>query len=639
MQIESVILYSHAGEKQEIPFSLGEVNVLSGPSGKGKSALLSVIDYCLGASKFLIPAGIISNSVSWFALKLVFPSTRLFVARRGVTTGRNASSEFCMHFGFDDSPLPFEQLRANAGKDDVIDKISSLLGVGLTFIPRAGGEIERKKLTFRSGLIYSFQKQNEIANPDLFFHRQSELASVVRETLPYYLGAISPAIIEKQAELKAKRKRLREIERALERGKSVALHRDKELELIVNEAIRLDLVTNETKVLISHPLQAVEHVKSAVDAHIDFRSTPKSNGEEVLRGLGLTLIEITRRRTDLIKEIEALEIFDHEQGGVDRALNEQRRRMKAIHLLATDHDDTHCPVCESALQETTPSVALMNRSLEKLASDLAFIDTDRRDLREHLANKRAALTSVNGEIRRIRQEIDVLKVEREAIGQFLEYRNELARLSGMIDMFIRLIALDDDDARSLLANEKERLLQEIETLEDETNRGDVTAKTASFMGAIGQRITGWAVKQDLEYADGLLTFDLRGPRLVSETADETIPFSRFGSGRNWVWYHLLGHFALHDWFIDKKRPTPRFIVLDQPSQVYFPSSDGQKGEQDWGEVRKIYQWLFETAKDRGGNLQIIVTDHAKFEDDPEFMAHLKHDWWKGGSLVPPNWEQ
>jgi hypothetical protein len=38
-----------------------------------------------------------------------------------------------------------------------------------------------------------------------------------------------------------------------------------------------------------------------------------------------------------------------------------------------------------------------------------------------------------------------------------------------------------------------------------------------------------------------------------------------------------------------------------------------------------------------GRLQIIVTDHAKFDDDPEFVNHIKDDWWQGGALIPEEW--
>ncbi|MBM2716028.1 DUF3732 domain-containing protein [Mesorhizobium caraganae] len=207
----------------------------------------------------------------------------------------------------------------------------------------------------------------------------------------------------------------------------------------------------------------------------------------------------------------------------------------------------------------------------------------------------------------------------------------------MIDMFRRLISVDDDETHVAMELEKASLVTDIEELESETNLSDVRAKTATFLGGIGQQITRWAREQRLEYANGFLTFDLRGPRLISETADETIPFSRFGSGRNWVWYHLLGHLALHEWFALNKRPVPNFLILDQPSQVYFPSANGETEDNDWMEVRKIYEWLFDVVEKFDGQMQIIVTDHAKFENDSRFTDHLKHDWWEGGSLVPQDW--
>lgn len=634
MQIQSVVLYSNDGRVHEIPFDLGRVNILTGPSGRGKSALLSVIDYCLGSSRFEIPAGVISNYVSWFALKLSFGDEKIFVARRGVPQGRNASSEFFIRPIPDGETPQFEEIKPNARRDDLLDKIDALLGVGVTFLPRADGSAERKKLTFRSGLIYCFQKQNEIANPDLYFHRQSELAQTIRETLPYYLGAISPSIIEKQAALRAARKRLREVERLLARDQSVAGRRDIEATAIVNEGTRLGLVAIETINAVS-PEASLDIVRKALNVEL-FLDEPSSDKADLLKSLNNDLLELTRLRSNINNEIEALERFDADQQAVDLSLNEQRRRMTALNLVADNHDAQSCPLCESALETVTPSVKIMKTSLEKLHSELALVTVDRRDLREELSKRRGTVISLSADIRRIRTEVIKLKEEQDGTRLVLEHRNELARLSGMVEMFQRLISTVGDDTRSALELEKDALISEIDDLEAETNIADLRSKTATFLGAVGQQITKWARQQQLEYANGLLTFDLRGPRLISEGPNETIPFSRFGSGRNWVWYHLLGHLALHDWFTANNRPVPGFLILDQPSQVYFPSSDGSKGEQDLQEVERIYQWLFETVGNLKGRLQIIVTDHAKF-DDEQFQNHLTHDWWQGGSLVPTEW--
>jgi hypothetical protein len=179
-------------------------------------------------------------------------------------------------------------------------------------------------------------------------------------------------------------------------------------------------------------------------------------------------------------------------------------------------------------------------------------------------------------------------------------------------------------------------VERIEELENETNLAAVKSRTSSYLGAVGQTITAWARQLKLEYAAGFLTIEPQGPGLVSESADGTITFSRFGSGRNWVWYHILGHMALHGWFIENGRPVPRFLILDQPSQVYFPSLERGEKEEDWKEVRRIYEWLFDQVGKLDGALQVIVTDHARF-DDERFQKHLQHDWWDGDALVPRRW--
>jgi len=44
-----------------------------------------------------------------------------------------------------------------------------------------------------------------------------------------------------------------------------------------------------------------------------------------------------------------------------------------------------------------------------------------------------------------------------------------------------------------------------------------------------------------------------------------------GSAKNWVGYHLAATLSLQAHFIDRQRPVPSFLVLDQPTQAFFPS--------------------------------------------------------------------
>jgi len=79
--LEKVILWPVNKENkiEEINFFTDKINVIHGRSGTGKSSIISIIDYCLGASRCSIPVGLIRDEVEWFGVVLVIKG---FVAQR-----------------------------------------------------------------------------------------------------------------------------------------------------------------------------------------------------------------------------------------------------------------------------------------------------------------------------------------------------------------------------------------------------------------------------------------------------------------------------------------------------------------------------------------------------------------------------
>ena len=59
MQINNIILYKDRDHAPRIlNFNTGQVNIVTGDSKSGKSAILNIVDYCLGSRSCKIPAGI-----------------------------------------------------------------------------------------------------------------------------------------------------------------------------------------------------------------------------------------------------------------------------------------------------------------------------------------------------------------------------------------------------------------------------------------------------------------------------------------------------------------------------------------------------------------------------------------------------
>ena len=130
--------------------------------------------------------------------------------------------------------------------------------------------------------------------------------------------------------------------------------------------------------------------------------------------------------------------------------------------------------------------------------------------------------------------------------------------------------------------------------------------------------------------------DLNKVTVIVDKPERPVPLKQLGSGSNWVGVHLIAYFALQHYFIGAKRPVPRFMFLDQPSQVYFPSEFDEK-KTDWNEVNKIYQFVIDRTTELQGQLQVIIVDHADLKKD-SFREFIRENWWPDDkNLVPIDW--
>ena len=68
MKIRSIHIYSHDGQRRDLQFKVDGLNVITGRSSTGKSALSEIIEYCMGRSSFNVPEGVIRDKVAWFAV-------------------------------------------------------------------------------------------------------------------------------------------------------------------------------------------------------------------------------------------------------------------------------------------------------------------------------------------------------------------------------------------------------------------------------------------------------------------------------------------------------------------------------------------------------------------------------------------
>lgn len=108
---------------------------------------------------------------------------------------------------------------------------------------------------------------------------------------------------------------------------------------------------------------------------------------------------------------------------------------------------------------------------------------------------------------------------------------------------------------------------------------------------------------------------------------------------------LIALLALHEFFINRNRPVPHFLCLDQPSQVYFPtkeaylSLDGSSGAVggDVQAVARMFELLFQVTGALAPRFQIIVVEHANLENARFQESLVESAWNNGDALIPADW--
>ncbi len=200
IQIKDIVLYSKRGERRIVELKPGKLNIIPGDSKTGKSALIDIVDYCLGGGTCGVPDGAIPKYADWYAVRLTDGLAQHFVARRGVAPGRSTGDAHYLTGKEIEIPQA-EDLEATTNIAAVVARLERLVGIRLhTHEPPEGHTRDPLTATLRHSLAFSFQPQNEITQRKHLFHNQGDnwVSQAIKDTIPYFLGAVDDNFVEKK---------------------------------------------------------------------------------------------------------------------------------------------------------------------------------------------------------------------------------------------------------------------------------------------------------------------------------------------------------------------------------------------------------------------------------------------------------
>lgn len=636
MQIRELVLYGYNGKVRHLPFELGKVNIITGRSKSGKSVVGDIIDYCLGGDSCNIADGVVRDNVAWYGLLLQFNNERVFVARKNPDRGQQSTGYCYIEVGEKIEVPENCNFTSNTNVAGIEEALTRRLGISENLnTPPEGQTRLPLAANIRHALYYCFQGQDEIAAKNFLFHHQSDdfITQAIKDTIPYFLGAVSEEALALENERSILKRKLIIEKRKLEENRYLMGGGSERAISLIGEARQVGLVG------VSTPIDFQDYQAMYVilqDAMGWSPSKVTSNpGMDRLTFLQSKHQEVQNDYDEIEINIDNAKKFVGETSGYYNEAQHQKVRLESIGLFEQlDFNPGKCPLCSGSLEQPLPGVEMIKTSISNLDKSIANVTREQPKLRSFISELEHERESKREQLRALELEIDGLYKQEDEKNRLRDINDRRAKVVGRISLWVESVENDMESEKQEQAVKKiEDRLKEIDGILD---RDSVEERKQSALSRIQGNMTNWAKELQLEHIDNPYRLDLNKVTVIVDKPERPVPLKQLGSGSNWVGVHLIAYFALQQYFIGANRPVPRFLFLDQPSQVYFPSQLDEK-QIDWNEVNKMYQFIIERTIETNGKLQVIIVDHADLKEE-SFRKYICENWWPiNNNLVPNDW--
>ena len=645
MKIRSIHIYSRDGQRRDLRFKLDGLSVITGRSSTGKSALSEIIEYCMGRSSFNVPEGVIRDKVAWFAVIYQFENEQVLVAKPTPPGGGASCSTAMLRRGTQLQAPELNELVVNTDDDSIVELLSRLLG-----IPENRTDVapEHSRESFDANVkhtfYYLFQKQGLVANKDQLFYRQNEpfQPQTIRDTLPILLGVSSHNRYELESQLRTAQRDFRVNSKQLEQARyAVDTSHEKAIGLY-SEAKTVGVIGRTDENLNAEGIN--DTLRSALSWKPE--TVPDDDGSRISR-LEEELGQLRKERRDVQGRIDAVRQFAKRAGGYESEAAEQRDRLTSIKALPTDPDtgEWQWPFSERNLGLESPIATVLLNELESLDKELRIATGQRPKLEAYLVELAGKVDAIAGGIKQKEAELSAAISANEVIAQMGTRNTAAARVVGRISLFLETLLPNEDLAR--LEAENRRLSNKVKRLEEQIGADDSNERLASILNNISAQVSQYIRQFNAEFSPYPVRLNLPQLTIIFDRPERSVPMSRTGGGANHLAYHLSALLALHLFAAQNNCPIPRFLLIDQPTQVYFPSeqvykdADGSvektEADADLDAVRRLFKLLMRFTQEDVPGFQLIVTEHANLREQWFQEALVEQPWSKPPALVPEDW--
>lgn len=658
--IEQLVLWpsDERNEVHKLTFKPGKINIVHGHSGTGKSSIIAIIDYCLGASRCAIPVGIIRDSVDWFGLVVNVRGARFLVARR--TPGsRQTSKDFFLEPIEDMLPL---KLSAKLNDNQFKEAFNKM--VRLTNLPLSVGDDIGQyegRPSYRDLAAFNFLPQHIVANPNTLFYKADsyEHKERLKKMMPFALGIIDSNYLIKERERNQLQRQYDDLMRKQEVRRRAFTSWDDEVERLWNQSVELGLVRDEDAETTEKKVSKLNEVNSLFlngDLETALQTPNYAYTNQKYKEAQLLEESLQAKVDKLRRQVRGYEQMARRASDFTDAVTLECSRVVNLEWLKKHLSvDNECVVCGSHSNQLSDVLSRLESQLNRVAGlSQALFENPIVD--KEIEAAKAHLFEVQGQLQETRMSrLKLQKIDSATKDSLSRVYVLMGRIQALLITFAAKNNTDD------MGNRIAEIARTLRELDAYFRNSDKAAREIKVDKELSDLIE--------MYAEG---FKLERRGTINLDKNElTLSFRRFadakkeflwevGSGANWMGYHIATFLAIHQ-FLSKDdlshSPVFSFLVIDQPSQVYFPSANSGANQLDADEedlkkliaerdvdiraTKRIFEMLAEGLSAADYRYQIIVLEHA----DDSIWGEVPHTNeaanWKADEmgLIPSFWQR
>lgn len=619
------------------------LNIITGRSSTGKSAIIELFDYCTGSADNTIPSGVITENASLYFVVLYKNGTQLVIARE--QAGRTRK----LFFKIEPQVMEIDNLNSSYFGDEYYidintfkEELGHFFGIEISNMDDVDNSINRKAVkkghpSFRNMISFMLQHQNLVANKHSLFYRfdEKEKRERVIDEFKIFAGLVDQQYYTLSQELEEHRIKLDKFQN--EENRFETNKKDKCTYLDELKEAYYTISGNElfsgidSMHMLDAPQIYLDKLKALPIVVNEDSEQYKNQYTELVRKKNLLLAQKRDITLKLEKVISSIEYAKSYAETIDR-YNPIKEAIKS---------NSECPFCHNQnggivteANKLTEAINWLNSELRKSPMRIDSFLPKKYEYEKELQEINQQIRLVNNEISKINEINKSLENDRSLEEQSLKIKLQIENeLEWSRD---KSISFDEDKFKDI----KKRIEEIEEVLQKTYNVEHKLREAESF---INRTMNDIGCKLDFEasYQPINLYFDIHTFELYHLKDNNTKVYLRsMGSGANWLYSHICLFLAILKYFasLGDKALVPSILFLDQPSQVYFPATvdvnedgfdakglkklENKSADEDLKAVTNLFIQIINvinTIKEEYGFMpQIIISDHADHLDLGEY---------------------